>query len=32
VTISWDTDCGGTPCDAVGAGLIKADAALTNTP
>ena len=27
-TITWDDDCGGTPCDAVGAGLIQADAAV----
>jgi subtilisin family serine protease len=27
-TMSWDTDCDGTPCDAVGAGLIQADAAV----
>ena len=31
-TITWDTDCGGTPCDAVGAGVIQADAALSATP
>jgi subtilisin family serine protease len=31
-TISWDTDCGGTACDAVGAGVIQADAALAATP
>jgi subtilisin family serine protease len=31
-TISWDTDCNGTPCDAVGAGLIQADAAIALTP
>jgi subtilisin family serine protease len=31
-TISWDTDCNGTPCDAVGAGLIQADAAIAATP
>jgi subtilisin family serine protease len=24
-TITWDTDCGGTPCDPVGAGLIQLD-------
>jgi subtilisin family serine protease len=29
VTISWDSDCGGTTCDAVGAGVIRADAAVT---
>ena len=22
--IEWDTDCGGTPCDAVGAGVLQA--------
>ena len=26
--ITWDTDCNGTPCDAVGAGLIQADSAV----
>jgi len=31
-TIAWDTDCAGTPCDPVGAGLIQADAALAATP
>jgi len=31
-TITWDTDCGGTACDAVGAGVIQADAALSATP
>lgn len=31
-TISWDTDCAGTPCDAVGAGLMQADTALAMTP
>ena len=25
----WDTDCGGRDCDAVGAGLVQADAALS---
>lgn len=30
--VSWDTDCDGTPCDAVGAGLVQADAALSATP
>jgi hypothetical protein len=29
---SWDTDCNGNPCDAVGAGLMQADQALANTP
>jgi subtilisin family serine protease len=32
VTINWDTDCDGTTCDSVGAGLLQADAALTATP
>jgi subtilisin family serine protease len=31
-TISWDTDCDGTPCDAVGSGLMLADAALNAVP
>lgn len=31
-TIGWDTDCAGTPCDAVGAGLMQADTALAMTP
>jgi len=31
-TITWDTDCSGTPCDAVGSGLVQADAALSATP
>jgi hypothetical protein len=31
-TITWDTDCDGTPCDAVGAGVILADAAVMATP
>ncbi len=31
-SVSWDTDCGGTPCDPVGAGLVQADAALAATP
>jgi subtilisin family serine protease len=31
-TITWDTDCGGTPCDAVGAGLVQADTAIAATP
>lgn len=30
--MEWDTDCNGTPCDAVGAGLMQADQALANTP
>jgi subtilisin family serine protease len=31
-TITWDTDCGGATCDAVGAGLVQADAAVAATP
>jgi len=31
-TITWDTDCGGTPCDPVGAGLLQADGALAAVP
>jgi len=31
-TITWDTDCEGTPCDPVGAGLVQADAALALVP
>jgi subtilisin family serine protease len=31
-TMSWDTDCDGTPCDAVGAGLIQVDAAVAAVP
>ena len=31
-TITWDTDCDGTPCDAVGSGLIQADAAINSLP
>jgi len=30
--ITWDTDCNGTPCDAVGAGFIQADKAIAATP
>lgn len=30
-TITWDTDCAGTSCDPVGAGLIQLDAAM-NAP
>jgi subtilisin family serine protease len=30
--VSWDTDCFGIPCNAVGAGLVQADAALGATP
>jgi hypothetical protein len=29
---SWDTDCNGSFCDPVGAGLVQADAALAATP
>jgi subtilisin family serine protease len=32
VTFAWDTNCAGRPCDAVGAGLLQADAALAATP
>jgi hypothetical protein len=32
VAISWDADCNGNTCDAVGSGLMRADAALTATP
>jgi subtilisin family serine protease len=32
VSISWDTDCNGNTCDAVGSGLIRANAALAATP
>jgi len=31
-TITWDTDCGGTACDAVGAGLMRADMAVAAVP
>jgi subtilisin family serine protease len=31
-TISWDADCGGDSCDAVGRGVIQADAAIGATP
>jgi subtilisin family serine protease len=31
-TISWDTDCDGTPCDAVGSGLVQVDAAMAAVP
>ncbi|HKU17468.1 MAG TPA: S8 family serine peptidase [Steroidobacteraceae bacterium] len=31
-TITWDTDCDGTTCDAVGAGVLRADVALSATP
>lgn len=30
--VPWDTDCGGFPCDAVGAGLLQADAAVAAAP
>jgi subtilisin family serine protease len=32
VPIAWDADCNGTLCDAVGAGLVQADSAVTATP
>ena len=32
VTISWDATCGASACDAVGSGLIQANAALAATP
>ena len=32
LTILWDTDCDGTPCDPVGAGVIQVDLALPATP
>lgn len=31
-TVSWDTDCAGTPCSAVGAGFLRVNAALAATP
>lgn len=31
-TITWDIDCNGTPCDAVGAGLLQANLALAAVP
>ncbi|MEW5881660.1 MAG: S8 family serine peptidase [Pseudomonadota bacterium] len=31
-TITWDTLCGAVPCDAVGAGVVQADAAVASTP
>jgi subtilisin family serine protease len=31
-TITWDTDCDGSPCDPVGAGLLQADAAVAALP
>ena len=30
--ISWDTDCNGTTCDPVGAGILQVDAALGSLP
>jgi subtilisin family serine protease len=30
--ITWDTDCEGTPCNAVGSGMMRADSALSATP
>ena len=30
-TISWDTNCGGTRCDAVGSGLLQVDKAIAAT-
>ena len=32
VDVPWDTDCNGTPCNAVGAGLIQVDAAIGAVP
>ena len=32
ITVTWDVTCDGNPCDAVGAGVIQADAALAATP
>ena len=32
VNVTWDTDCDGTPCDAVGSGLLQVDAAIAATP
>src|SRR5262245_50431825 len=32
VNISWDTDCDGAPCDAVGSRLLQVDAAIAATP
>jgi len=32
VDITWDTNCAGTPCDAVGSGLLQVDAAIAATP
>lgn len=31
-TIGWDTDCDGTPCDPVGAGLLQVEAAISSLP
>lgn len=30
--VTWDTDCGGATCDAVGSGLMRADSAVSSTP
>lgn len=30
--VAWDTDCDGATCDAVGAGLVQADAAVNAVP
>ena len=30
--IAWDAECDGGPCDAVGAGLVQADDAVSATP
>jgi hypothetical protein len=32
IDIGWDTDCDGTPCDAVGSGLLQVDGAIAATP
>ena len=31
-TITWDIDCDGTACDAVGAGMVRAGEAIAATP
>jgi subtilisin family serine protease len=31
-TVTWDTDCDGVVCDAVGSGVIRVDAAIGATP
>jgi subtilisin family serine protease len=31
-TVTWDTDCDGVPCSAVGAGVVQADSALNAIP